>query len=99
MVILNLWPLVGHTKFMAINLAMVILNLWRPFMAINLVGHKFSMTTARLSTCRVRITQRPMGFSTRITMSYLNESADLSVLSLASQVPGFKSHRQSGVNC
>ena len=61
-------------------------------------GHKFSMTTARLSTCRARITQRSMGFSTR-TMSYLNESADLSVLSLVSQVPGFKSRRQSGVNC
>ena len=38
-----------------------------------------------------------MGFSTR-TLSYLNDSDDLAVLSLVSQVPGFKSCRQSGVN-
>ena len=38
-----------------------------------------------------------MGFSTRI-LSYLNESTNLAVLSLGSQVPGFKSCRQSGVN-
>jgi hypothetical protein len=38
-----------------------------------------------------------MGFSTR-TPSYLNESTSLAVLSLVSQVPGFKSYRQSGVN-
>ena len=55
------------------------------------------MTIARLSTCRARITQRSMGFSTR-TPSYVNDSADLAVLSLVSQVPGFKSCRQSGVN-
>ena len=55
------------------------------------------MTTACLSKCRARITQRSMGFSTR-TPSYLNDSADLAVLSLVSQVPGSKSCRQSGVN-
>ena len=38
-----------------------------------------------------------MGFSTR-TPSYLNDSTNLAVLSLVSQVPGFKSCRQSGVN-
>ena len=61
--------------------------------------HKFSMTTACLSTYRVWIPQRSMSFtfSTR-TLSYWNDSADLAVLSLVSQVPGFKSCRQSGVN-
>ena len=38
-----------------------------------------------------------MGFSTR-TPYYLNDSTNLAVLSLVSQVPGFKSCRQSGVN-
>ena len=38
-----------------------------------------------------------MGFSTR-TPSYLNESTNLAVLSLVSQVTGFKFCRQSGVN-
>ena len=55
------------------------------------------MTIACLPTCRARITQRSMGFSTR-TPSYLNDSADLAILSLVSQVPASKSCKQSGVN-
>ena len=43
------------------------------------------------------MTQRSMGFSTR-TPSYLNDSTNLAVLSLVSQVAGFKSCRPSGVN-
>ena len=38
-----------------------------------------------------------MGFSIRAP-SYLNDSTNLVVLNLVSQVPGFKSCRQSGVN-